>query len=187
MMDEETLKYLQELGGFTGDAFDDDIGNVYIKCSGHCLCKINNFDWKWKDAWNTLYKVVGNKIYKKETFDPALNKQIDIDWREMTTIEFIGSKEEYPPKRKTITLAKYNKFKQYKDIEDDIGIDLATKDRVERADKIYSKFYDEYIDDFTLHRCGVEINDRYDVFGNSYILLYKNYGKTWALTKEELE
>ena len=67
------------------------------------------------------------------------------------------------------------KLANYEDIEDDIGIDLVTKDRVERAHEIYSKFYDEYIDDFTLHRCGVEINNRYDASGNNHILLYKNY------------
>lgn len=78
-------------------------------------------------------------------------------------------------------------YEQLKIIGEELGIDLITKDRVERADEVYSKFYDEYIDDFTLHRYGVEINNRYDASGNNHILLYKDYGKTWALTKEELE
>lgn len=77
-----------------------------------------------------------------------------------------------------------NKLGQSEDIEEEIGIDLITKDRVEKAETIYHYRNGE------MKICGwfrthiyLELNGCW----SNYTLEYKDYGKTWALTREELE
>lgn len=77
-----------------------------------------------------------------------------------------------------------NKLGYHEDIEEEIGIDLFTKDRVEKAETIYHYSNGEMkICAWFRTHIYLEINDCW----SNYTLEYKEYGKTWALTKEELE
>lgn len=78
----------------------------------------------------------------------------------------------------------YRKLSEYENIGEEIGIDLITKDRVEKAETIYHHRNGE------MKICGwfrthiyLELNGCW----SNYTLEYKDYGSTWALTKEELK
>ena len=86
-----------------------------------------------------------------------------------------------------------NKLGQLEDIEEELGIDLITLFKVKQ---IYwrrkyintgrysdiEKSYRVYLD---LQNRDIEVYREYDEFG--FNLDLKDYGKTWALTREELE
>ena len=96
---------------------------------------------------------------------------------------------------KTIFTKIYHKLFQLEDIEEELGIDLITLFDIERQlntkEKIWFKIEDEieenlrfdsyYIIDLK-HKAFVKIE--YEPLDYLY---FKDYGKTWALTKEELE
>lgn len=81
-------------------------------------------------------------------------------------------------------------FEQYKQIEEKIGIDLITLFKTEtvfwKDESGIHKSCECYID---LHFHELVVyeypEDRYDSSG--YRLAFEEYGKTWALTREELE
>ena len=74
------------------------------------------------------------------------------------------------------------KLRDLEDIEEELGIDLATLIRA--SEHIYIKFGNE-IDDIILPYLNVPMK----CFETEYkgIYYFKDYGITWALTKEELE
>ena len=75
-----------------------------------------------------------------------------------------------------------NKLGQLEDIEEELGIDLKTFFRIYSAKHFYLKGKDYKWK--IHHRC----NNGIVVGTNKLIYLpFKFYGKTWALTKEELE
>ena len=70
---------------------------------------------------------------------------------------------------------------EYKDIEEELGVDLITFIRIYKAKKFFLKDKDYYWK--IHHRC-----DKGIVVGTNKLIYlpFKFYGKTWALTKEEL-
>ena len=94
---------------------------------------------------------------------------------------------------KTIFNKIYRKLSQLEDIEEELGIDLIT---LFKAQQIYWRIkyidtgeYSEIKKSYRVHydftRKQFLVYWEYDYFGFSLEL--KDYGKTWALTKEELE
>lgn len=84
----------------------------------------------------------------------------------------------------------YQKLLDLEDIEDELGIDLVTLFKALK-NGIYAKEYTDNIDLYEVR--GIEQNglsiiskicSSADCDGIRY---FKDYGKTWALTKEELE
>lgn len=83
-----------------------------------------------------------------------------------------------------------DKLGQLEDIEEELGIDLITLFKALK-NGVYVKM-DGYID---FHRVGIDENTQLRTFSFSqidgvqfdYFLDFENYGKTWALTKGELE
>lgn len=80
--------------------------------------------------------------------------------------------------------AEYAKLADLEDIEEELGIDLITKYKVEKADTVYSKDWGEI--NIEGYFCRGIYVDGYKCFGND-CLLYSDYGKTWALKKEKLK
>lgn len=92
----------------------------------------------------------------------------------------------------------YNKLGQLEDIEEGIGVDLITLLKALSQDTIY---YKDYQFDYKIQECTVIYCMLVYIKGKPvYALLLNNdnwpcgihvyatdYGKTWALTKEELE
>lgn len=97
-----------------------------------------------------------------------------------------------PRNYKNISIdAKTFKLGQLEDIEEELGIDLITLFKTVEQNKIYYRFYDE-IQEWS----PIKIDLRKNVIWfcwqhhlNKYALKQplSSYGKTWALTKEELE
>ena len=82
----------------------------------------------------------------------------------------------------------YNKLGQLEDIEEELGIDLITLFRA-LTKGIYIKD-DKLIDHLTGLQLDLSlITNEYSFYCDYYIQYYrlKDYGKTWALNKEELE
>jgi len=92
-----------------------------------------------------------------------------------------------------------NKLTLLEDLEEELGIDLITLYKAKIADTIYTKWNDKIIElngITELEKYSIDDDGRscrkywafmyYDTFNENYCLL-KDYGKTWALTKEELE
>lgn len=82
-----------------------------------------------------------------------------------------------------------NKLGKLEDIEEEIGVSLETKDKVERSFDIYVKNDDgtiRKVNIYTYERTGIYVTDFFSEL-MYYFLKYKNYGKTWALTEEELK
>lgn len=84
------------------------------------------------------------------------------------------------------------KLKELEDIEDEIGIDLITLFKALK-NGIYEKFEDgEYVKFNGLcmpiksHKLKLNVNKKCLERGNDYFY-FKDYGKIWALTKEELK
>lgn len=84
-----------------------------------------------------------------------------------------------------------NKLGQLEDIEEDLGIDLITLFKAQKIDQsIYLLDYDNTIYELDLAIIMSKYIEGYnlivfDGFDNAYLPL-KDYGKTWALTREEL-
>ena len=83
-----------------------------------------------------------------------------------------------------------DKLGQLEDIEEELGIDLITLFKALK-NGAYVKMYD-YI---SFQKVGIDENAQLRTFSFSqidgiqlnYFLDFKDYGKTWALTREELE
>ena len=90
----------------------------------------------------------------------------------------------------TTKLDSIHKLGQLEDIEQEIGVDLITLNKLRKADKIYVKFFDE-IQEWN----KIKVDLRYCkiwygyIAGKGYVLSQplSNYGKGFALTREELE
>lgn len=84
----------------------------------------------------------------------------------------------------------YNKLYQLEDIEEELGIDLITKDKVEKNRYVFVGYQNSIeinqVEIKKYGRLGIDIYDKNAVFKYNY-LPYKDYGKTWALTREELK
>ena len=72
--------------------------------------------------------------------------------------------------------------KQIKQIEQELGIDLITFFKIYNSDHFYikNKYYPYKIKHYQRH--GIMVGTNKTIY-----LSFKSYGKTWALTKEELE
>lgn len=79
-----------------------------------------------------------------------------------------------------------NKLGQLEDIEEEIGIELIKRDEIDKSSTCYVKENNKIkiVDIIESDRIGVWI-ETFDM--TRKFLLYKDYGKTWALTREELE
>ena len=84
------------------------------------------------------------------------------------------------------------KLCQLEDIEDELGIDLITFTKIVISPILYIKI-DNSIKKVFMQTISSNDNkdDRYliwfeDLMENRYMFSLKNYGKTWALTREEL-
>ena len=85
-----------------------------------------------------------------------------------------------------------NKLGQLEDIEEEIGIDLITFVKLNKTSKIYDKDEEEfmYFNWIDLEDKCLVCEDDFDEMSGGYLHYYyyfKDYGKKWALTKEELE
>lgn len=111
------------------------------------------------------------KVVKVKETDPLDNPKGFV----LTEIEYI-SDDTKCMKNKYI-----NKLGQLEDIEEELGIDLITFFKIYNADKVYIKGKDYYwkIRHYNRHSISVGTN-------KIICLPFKDYGKTWALTKEEL-
>lgn len=94
-----------------------------------------------------------------------------------------------------LTTPMYNKLHDLEDIEDELDIDLITLIKVWNAvlqkEFIWTK-YDNELDETDDVVIGDEVNGLLYIYfywcsGKHVALFLKDYGKTWALTKEELE
>lgn len=87
----------------------------------------------------------------------------------------------------------YNKLQQLEDLEEDLRVDLIPLFQALKQGYIYVKLEDEiikrYVDmlDFEDGIRGVCFAKSCDVQCYKIIKYIHDYGKTWALTKEELE
>ena len=85
---------------------------------------------------------------------------------------------------------RYAKLGQLEDIEEELGIDLITlfkalKNGVWEIDDYTNKLHKTDIRGIELYGlCGISMPNIPEC---DYTLHYEDYGKTWALTKEELE
>ena len=82
---------------------------------------------------------------------------------------------------------KADKLSQLEDIEEELGIDLATLIKALK-DGIWVKKSNNYINNYD----GWLLSFQEDCFvvgygGDTYAYYFKDYGVTWALTREELE
>ena len=87
--------------------------------------------------------------------------------------------------------AMYNKLCQYEDIEEELGIDLVTLFKAFENGVYYKLESGTYIKFKGClykkpHKLNVNLKNKSLSSGN-YNYYFKDYGKTWALTKEELE
>ena len=107
--------------------------------------------------------------------------------------------KEYAPCKNT-GWKTFDKLGQLEDIEDELGIDLiilfkALKNGVYVRLLDYTKptFKKTFIDSYNMNIKSENIDIRRDILYNGFDLTgghlyyFKDYGKTWALTKEELE
>jgi len=83
----------------------------------------------------------------------------------------------------------FQKLGQLEDIENELGIDLITLFKALR-----DGFIARYRFDFEFSKCvvgkdGIMVDFKNKCFSNNFTddWYFKDYGKTWALTKEELE
>lgn len=85
----------------------------------------------------------------------------------------------------------YNKLGQLEDIEEELGIDLITYFKIKKAKSVFVKESGNDISEMLVRNSKDNIDVCYKGFVNipecDSSLYFKDYGKTWALTKEELE
>lgn len=81
----------------------------------------------------------------------------------------------------------FNKLGRLEDIEEALGIDLLTLFETLKQGRIWIKKKDQIISSCDYGLCLPGIGYYLICKDNGYWLPTKDYGKTWALTKEELE
>ena len=90
-----------------------------------------------------------------------------------------------------------DKLGELEDIEDELGIDLVTILTALTTGYVFWK-YDNFIYKVqveSITNCCLKVNTWYYVssnkngkrYGDEFTISFKDYGKTWALTREELE
>ena len=88
-------------------------------------------------------------------------------------------------------LTAIHKLGQLEDIEDELGIDLLTYFKIKSAKSVYVKELGKDCSEMLVRPSKDSIDVCYKGFVNipecDSCLQLKDYGKTWALTKEELE
>jgi len=85
-----------------------------------------------------------------------------------------------------------SKLGRLEDIEEELGIDLKTFVELNKTSKIYDKEEEDFMhfNWIDLENKCLVCEDDFDEMSGGYLHYYyyfKDYGKTWALTKEELE
>ena len=84
-----------------------------------------------------------------------------------------------------------NKLGQLEDIEEELGIDLLTYFKIKSAKSVYVKELGKDCSEMLVRPSKDSIDVCYKGFVNipecDSCLQLKDYGKTWALTREELE
>lgn len=83
----------------------------------------------------------------------------------------------------------YYRLQEYKNLEKELGIDLLTLIKANNDGAYFKEDLRYYIANIDLkHKCVrlVKHYEAEDDFDCHYVM-FKEYGKTWALTKEELE
>ena len=107
---------------------------------------------------------------------------------ERITIKDKNNVYDYYPKESDYELA-CQKLGQLEDIEEELGIDLITLFKVVNADKVFQSEFigiQEY-EVWGMSKKGLLVVPSYCKYGECLETLYfKYYGKTWALTMEEL-
>ena len=89
---------------------------------------------------------------------------------------------------KKLTIQILNEMIEYKTIEEELGIDLVTLIKANNDGAYYKEDLRHYIAHVDLkHKCVrlVKHYEAEDDFDCQYVM-FKDYGKTWCLTKEEL-
>lgn len=77
-----------------------------------------------------------------------------------------------------------NKLGKLEDIEEELGVDLITLFKcIEYGFYTKYNYYPSYCNTFDLETKLIKVND----CDEHFTLNFKDYGKTWALTREELE
>lgn len=83
-----------------------------------------------------------------------------------------------------------DKLGQLEDIEEELGIDLITYFKIKEAKSVFVKELGNDISEMLVRNSKDNIDVCYKGFVNipecDSSLYFKDYGKTWALTKEEL-
>ena len=114
-----------------------------------------------------------------------------------TLLALQGIQDEKVIKNLHILQELVDKLSQLEDIEEELGIDLVTLFKALKSKEvIYKRKRGIVHRETTLETyviLGLAFDDEYyglwvyDKFGDEMLLYVKDYGKTWALTKEELE
>jgi len=83
------------------------------------------------------------------------------------------------------------KLSKLEDIEDELGIDLITYFKIKKAKSVFVKELGHSASEMLIRNSRDNIDVCYEGLVNipecDSSLYFKDYGKTWALTKEELE
>ena len=86
-------------------------------------------------------------------------------------------------------VAIYNKLYEHENQEEELGVDWTTLFEVNKKGAYFKKTMKHYLATVDLkHKC-IRLTNHHvaeDDFDCEYVM-FKDYGKTWALTKEELE
>ena len=103
----------------------------------------------------------------------------------------VGNEENYNLRSNCDAQSLLNKLGQLEDIEEELGIDLITYFKIKNAKTVFVKELGHDVSEMLVRNSKDGIDVCYKGFANipecdSYLRL-KDYGKTWALTKEELE
>lgn len=132
-------------------------------------------------------RIVTERYYK------IAHKKLEELRREMKRTDISASMneafEEYSLlKEKEPWMFIYEKLHDIEDIEEELGVDLATLFKALKQQNVWTKYENE-ID--LCDTCEYMLLDDFIYFywnsGKHLVFELKDYGKTWALTKEELE
>lgn len=106
------------------------------------------------------------------------------------TIKSLG-KEKYQENYKKKSVLAHAKLSLLEDIEEELGIDLVTYFKIKSAKSVYVKELSNDISEMLVRPSKDSIDVCYKGFVNipecDSCLRLKDYGQTWALTKEELK
>ena len=123
----------------------------------------------------------------------------DINWYE----DFVFSMRNRLITENEIKDSIYNRLKLLEDLEEDIGMSLLTLFRILKRGRVIHKYKQSVTKQIIIESCiisglfyesgqyGLEVYNEEDDIDEEYndfkYVYIKEYGKTWALTREELE